>query len=455
MTARDAGDRVTAATTTRRTFLSSAVAVPVVSSYSTGPVSGDDGTPQVQPVFSYPTLDGTPDHRHEALLGRLLEQARPDSSVHCSLFTLTRETVVDAFVAAADRGVDVHVLVDERSEDRSATRQLLEALPDTASIVRGGGVGDRLNHNKFLVVDALRNGDSHVVWQSSSNMTAAQLTNHNNSVVVRNDRALYDAYRNYWNDLADPDVQDLSYNRTGESNTATVHFSPRDDFDTHVAALEDVVPSWNGRIYFMQSIWTDSREQESHLVDRLAELVEGGCQVGCIVREDAEVIEALRDAGADVVVYSTDHVGIHSKYMLVDADFETDSGDVERRREVWTGSQNLSRPGLRRNDEALLRFVDDYVFNEYLDDWERVRQQAERARSGAGVGRTAATPRTESRPATAVSTETVDRTRNATAGSSGQSGWSDLARTLGIPATVATAVGGALYKIRRGSQNGD
>lgn len=129
------------------------------------------------------------------------------------------------------------------------------------------------------------------------------------------------------------------------------------------------------------SIWTESRENESNLIrDRLTELADQGCEVRVIMqRRENEIADLLEEAGAEVVEYPDGRVDVHSKNLLIDADFETIGGDVERRREVWTGSQNLSRPGLRRNDETLLRIVDEYVYNEFVDDWERVYQQAKLA----------------------------------------------------------------------------
>jgi phosphatidylserine/phosphatidylglycerophosphate/cardiolipin synthase-like enzyme len=330
----------------------------------------------VEPIFSYPTATGLPDHRHEDVVKQLLREAVPGTAVHFTIFTFTRETMAEAFIQAADRGLDLNLLVDERRSDSGAVSTLLSELPNSTQIVRDGGVGDRHNHNKFLLVEELLTGGEHVVWQSSSNFTDAQRHWHNTSVVVRNDTALYNAYRSYWDDLADEDFQNMGYNRAEAAETATVYFSPRDDEDTHVSALENVVPSEDATIRFLMSIWTESRESESGLIaGRLAELVDGGCDVKVVMQQRETVPDMLADAGIEVVEYPDVESDVHSKNMLIDADFETDDG-VERRREVWTGSQNLSRPGLRRNDEALLRIVDDQVYRQFRSDWERVYWQA-------------------------------------------------------------------------------
>lgn len=90
-------------------------------------------------------------------------------------------------------------------------------------------------------------------------------------------------------------------------------------------------------------------------------------------RDDTPPI--LEEAGAEVV-QKRGVFRVHSKTMLIDSEFDTGDGGTERRREVWTGTQNLSRPGIRRNDEVLLRIVDEDIYNTFMLDWERVYLEA-------------------------------------------------------------------------------
>lgn len=445
-------DISTAATrTTRRRFLGLVAGGTALAGAPVGRPAEARTDPFVEPIFSYPTATGLPDHRHEDVVKQLLREAVPGTSVYFTIFTFTRETMVEAFTDAANRGIDVNLLIDERGRQSSATSLLLSELPDSTQIVRDGGVGDRHNHNKFLLLEELLTGGDHVVWQSSSNFTDPQRHNHNTSVVVRNDVALYDAYRSYWDDLADEDFQDLGYNRTEEAETATVYFSPRDDFDTHVSALEDVVPSADATVHFMMSIWTESREAESGLIaDRLATLADGGCDVRVVMQRRETVPDLLADAGVEVVEYPDVDSDVHSKNMLIDADFETDDGGTERRREVWTGSQNLSRPGLRRNDEALLRIVDDYVYRQFRNDWERVYWQALQA---GGDGTSAERDDgTGAATATATATGTSAPTETST-GSPTPTGTETESEGdgpgFGLAAAAAGVAGGTAWAARR------
>lgn len=344
----------------------------------------DRRPPSVQPIFTSATERSG--NWHEETVTDLLNAAAPDSSVYFTIYNFTRDEMVDPFLDAADRGVDVNLLIDDNAEHKSPTMTLLDELPDRTQILVDGGIGDNHNHNKFLLLEELENGDRNVVWQSSQNFTGAQLGWHNTSVVVRNDPALYEAYRGYWEDMADPDVQDLSYNRTERAETATAYFSPRDDYDTHLRALENVVPTWQSKIHFIQSIWTESREEESRLIqDRLTELIDEGAEVKVIMAARDDTPPLLEEAGAEVVEVDGGF-DVHSKTMLIDSDFETEDGEVEHRREVWTGSQNLSRPGLRRNEDTVLRFVDDDVYDQFLLDWERMYYHSTGTEFGADGG---------------------------------------------------------------------
>jgi phosphatidylserine/phosphatidylglycerophosphate/cardiolipin synthase-like enzyme len=335
--------------------------------------------PRIEPIFSYPGSIGIPDAVHEETVRELLAQAAPDSTVHFTTFTLTRDAPADALIAATERGINVNVLIDGHLSETSTVQRLLAELKEHVSINADESPGT--NHNKFLLCSELTNGETDVVWQSTSNFTTTQLFRHNTSVVFRGDEALYDVYRTYWDDLFDGKT-DPHYNRVERTDSATVFFSPRSDFDTHLEALENIVPSQDATIRFMYSIWTIER---GAVVDRIGKLIDQGCTVEVILEAEASTaVSSLRDAGATVLEYPTDTLtkrlsplptpNVHSKNMLVDADFDLD-GETVRRRLVYTGSQNLSGVGLTDNDEILLRIDDDDVYRQFLRDWERVRDR--------------------------------------------------------------------------------
>jgi phosphatidylserine/phosphatidylglycerophosphate/cardiolipin synthase-like enzyme len=62
---------------------------------------------------------------------------------------------------------------------------------------------------------------------------------------------------------------------------------------------------------------------------------------------------------------------MHSKYLLIDADYELQDV-VQRRRIVWTGSHNYTQSALEENDEILIRVAQPSVYGGYLGDWTRL-----------------------------------------------------------------------------------
>jgi phosphatidylserine/phosphatidylglycerophosphate/cardiolipin synthase-like enzyme len=72
----------------------------------------------------------------------------------------------------------------------------------------------------------------------------------------------------------------------------------------------------------------------------------------------------LLDALPDSKVHIVD--GVHSKYLLVNADYLG-----RRQRLVWTGSHNYTGPALRGNDEALLKIDDRAVYDAFRANWQR------------------------------------------------------------------------------------
>ena len=394
-TSRDPGRAAASRLTLLAVALAGLLAVAPLATATDASATQDGGAAEasVETHFSHPTWSGLPDDAHEEIVSELLQGAVPGTSVHFAIYTFTRDNMAQDFIDAADRGVDVNLLIDEWFAENDVTQRLLDELPDDVKIVHDGGVGDNNMHNKFLTVEELDNGDRDVVWQSSSNLTNSQRWQHNSSVVIRNDPAMHDTYVDYWHDLDDEDFTDLSYNRTEESETASVYFSPRDDFDTHVRALEDVVCTDDSIIHFNHAAFTDAREASSDLINvHLRGLVDDGCEVRAVINAHGignAVGDLLEDAGVDVLDYpeydpDRDNPGrpepqplyVHSKDMLIASEFATGDGGTEWREEVWTGAQNLTSPGLFRNDEALLRIVDDDVYQQFRQNWERIHRSA-------------------------------------------------------------------------------
>ncbi len=117
------------------------------------------------------------------------------SSIRVAAYVFTSPDVTRALVAAKQRGVDVAVVADHRSnleEARSTAGRHALTLLAKAGIPTRTVKSYSIHHDKFMVVDGM------AVETGSFNFTAAAKSNSENALVVWNDPALAETYLNHW-----------------------------------------------------------------------------------------------------------------------------------------------------------------------------------------------------------------------------------------------------------------
>jgi hypothetical protein len=340
-------------------------------------------------VFATPKGDGGEDPTLENAMLDLLAHTPSGAEVRVALYQWNRVNVADAFVAASKRGVDVRIVLDDDNKTtdgkdyNAAVKTLLGGLPQGAVTLctRGEGacIGDRINHNKFLLFSALDDGSKTVVVQSSANFTKAMLREHNNAVIVRDDAKLYAGYVSYFGDLRGQQ-RNPSYYRTLSGSRARTYVYPRADGDTVVSVLDNVrCKKGESSIRVTMAFFTEARGE---IADRLIQKQADGCDVRVAMREanagpvDASIIARLRKGGIEVGTYpAASGNQIHSKYMLIDSPYETSAGVVKKQL-VFTGSHNYTGTALRENDETMMRVDDGGVFQAFWGNWKTVQSQS-------------------------------------------------------------------------------
>lgn len=351
-----------------------------------GPRPPDAGTslPPFETVFSHRSDTDAPDTTIEDRIIALVDAAVPGSRIRVAMYTFTRATASAALVRAHDRGVDVRIVLDGGADGAGSEVGALRTGLGAANVhlcdAPGTScIGTGIMHDKFFLFSELSDGSRDVVVQASHNLTNAQLSMHNNAVIIRGDDLLFGAYEHTWNDLFS-DVENASYYRIDDGALATrVYFFPRGSGgDTSVSILDNVTCDGTARVRVAMAFFTDAR---SAVADALARLARAGCDVR-VVAGDASipvgttVASTLTAAGVQLTRYPTrSGWDLHSKYVVIDALY---AGSTTHRRLVFTGSHNWTGPSLTDNDEAQLRVEDDGVFDAYLSDWEHVRASASR-----------------------------------------------------------------------------
>ncbi|NBE94957.1 phosphatidylserine/phosphatidylglycerophosphate/cardiolipin synthase family protein [Nonomuraea sp. KC401] len=323
----------------------------------------------------------------------LVRQTPPGARIQVAHFVMSGaagKEFAGELIKAHQRDVDVQVVLDGDKRGAAVAGELAAALgTDTSArswlhVCTGppsGGtaacIGDKGQHNKFYLFSRTGRA-SDVVVQSSANLTDLNSTTYwNNVVVLPGNRRLYAAYAGYFADLA-AERKNLDYYRVvqtgGPGGSVRAHFFPKADGDPIVDHLGKVSCRGGTTIRVGMSEWDAYRVA---IPQRLRDLAARGCTVrivyGIMDDEVKELLLAeprveLRALGDGDALPGR----VHSKYLLIEGSYD---GDRHARR-VFTGSHNYNETSLRRNDEVLLRLNNRAVYEQYVANFERMREVA-------------------------------------------------------------------------------
>lgn len=134
-----------------------------------------------------------PEGGAEALILKFIANAK--STIRVAALAFSSPLIVDALVAAQQRGVDVKLVVDYKhnveTDPRGIGRAALAAMANSGAIARTNA-NYRLHHDKFIIAD------SRHVQTGSYNYAVSANRNSENVLVVWNDPALAEKYLAHW-----------------------------------------------------------------------------------------------------------------------------------------------------------------------------------------------------------------------------------------------------------------
>ncbi|MGY0023993.1 phospholipase D-like domain-containing protein [Streptomyces sp. YJ-C3] len=350
------------------------------------------------PVFNNPL--GTADQQY-AIRTRLLDltnAALPGSYIKVAVYHVWETTISDALVAAKNRGVNVQVVLDSSSvKDRPAnpvyeqlkaalgtsptSRSFVTLCPTDKSCLGDPKFGKSIMHNKFWLFSAVK-GATNVVVETTSNSTPSASTRFfNDALVLPDNRVLYGAFSDYFDDMAAKLWKNWDY-RTVSNGYYKAYFFPRAGTTTSTDTLHSVLNNISctykdaGGVkrstVVRAAIFQITRQS---IADKLVALKKAGCTVSIeYATTDSGTWKSLHATGAPPVrCYNDDRDPlnpggaklttpfiIHTKYVLIDGMY-----DGARNKITFTGSQNASGPALRENDESYVKIDDDSVHDTY------------------------------------------------------------------------------------------
>lgn len=280
-------------------------------------------------------------------------------TVDVAIYSMSLRSVRDALIRAHERGVQVRVVMESDNIDGSAPQALIEAgIPI---------LGDRregLMHDKFVVIDRSE------VWLGSMNYTYSGTYEDNNQLFLIRSTKMAENYtvefeEMFLEDMFGEDVVPETPNPDVEVDgiRMEVYFSPDDGVAAHIyEILSDAQES----IYFMAFSFTTDEFGEI-----IREQAENGLTVAGVMEEQqvnsniGTEYDFFKQAGLDVFIDGNEGQ-MHHKTMIVD-------GEI-----VITGSYNFSRSAEIRNDENVIIFYNEEISDFYMQEFQRVYQQAQR-----------------------------------------------------------------------------
>ncbi len=314
-----------------------------------------------------PIGDTTPDaaidviftDRNDTVENALLDAINSaQHSIDLAIYNLSNETIGDALLAAARRGVNVRMVMENKNVDGVVPQGLAAAGIPIQEDDR-----DALMHNKFMVIDGLD------VWTGSANYTYNGLSSDNNNLVHIRSSRLAENYTTEFEEM-------FSVNRFGSDSPANTpnpqlsvdgvllesYFSPDDGVLDHLVTL---VNEADTSITIMAFSFT-SDELAAAVLDKARQ----GVAVQIVMDEEQAAsnqggeYENLRNAGLDVRL-DGNRGQMHHKVIIIDGDT------------VSFGSYNFSNSAERRNDENVIIAHDPELAGAFMTEFDRIYAEAQ------------------------------------------------------------------------------
>jgi phosphatidylserine/phosphatidylglycerophosphate/cardiolipin synthase-like enzyme len=280
-------------------------------------------------------------------------------SIDVAAYSISLNSVRNALIRAHERGATVRIVMESTNMDRSDPQQLIEA-----GIPIIGDNRDGLMHDKFMVIDKSE------VWMGSMNFTDSGAYDDNNNFMRIRSTKIAEDYSKEFNEMFvdnkfGEDVVPETPNPTVtiDGTRLDVYFSPDDGV---LAALVPVLESAQESIFFLAYSFTSNQ-----LGDIVRKKAEAGLTIGGVMDEEqvssnqGTEFDPFRQADLDVRMDGIEGL-MHHKVFIID------------RKIVAFGSYNFSQSAEERNDENLIIVYNPVIAQQFVHEFERVQEQAQK-----------------------------------------------------------------------------
>jgi HKD family nuclease len=337
-------------------------------------------TPSV--IFTDPLRfeQGEKDNNLLKQISNLIKATPAGEEITVCVFKFELEALAHQLVAAQDRGVKIRIILNKGDTSKDANKQIKDFLRTKLHdfhYIENKITDKGIIHNKFILFSEVETttGPLHdLILQTSSNFQMKGAKKLQDMLLISSPQ-LYHCFLDFWFQIKvlgnTNNLEDYNYFSCSDLQQRRAFFFPKrrdkEEFgsDNVLKVLKDIEEPESTLIHFAHGKWDENRES---LAQELEELKRQGAQVEVVTNFDVdndirEELEKLDDG----VFYLDDDYNMHTKFFLV-AEGE--------KKEVWTGSHNLTDRSLRENFEVLLKIEDKKVYQAYLDYFNSIKQLA-------------------------------------------------------------------------------
>ncbi|MEX1247310.1 MAG: phospholipase D-like domain-containing protein [Anaerolineales bacterium] len=289
----------------------------------------------------------------DELMQAAIEEAR--LTIDMAIYDLNLFNIRDALIAAAQRGVEVRLVI----ESENFAPEELQPLA-AAGIAIVGDEDPDLMHNKFTVID------HYEVWTGSFNYTLTDAYGNRNNLVRVRSAALAENYLVEFEEMwagqfgSNSPANTLHPRLAINGDLVETYFSPEDGNLEHLIALVDGAED---SIYFLAFSFTTDELADALLAAQARGVEIRGVMDNTQAAHPASEYQRLVDGGMAVRI-DGEGGSLHHKVLVID-------GAI-----VVTGSYNFSANAENRNDENTLVIHSAELASEFIEEFWRIWELA-------------------------------------------------------------------------------
>lgn len=311
----------------------------------------------------------------------LLDKTPVGQEVYISIYMFDDIELAKAINRTKARGVNVFIQVDQsRASSIEANQEVINELNKEFAdfTVLNNASKSSINHNKFALFSEIsENGKAYknIVFQTSSNFMDESTYKFQDAQIFESE-SLYIAYQQYFNSINNYSVAgsmlDFEYytEEDPELDLSVQFYPKRTNGQNHkgdclIEIINQIDLSKEGKLLLNMSAWTGTRKS---IFKKLKQVAKSKVALTLITKSSnskvvLDEMALLKEMGAEVIMldyFGTPKQNTHMKVL-------TFSGTINNNQAkfVVTGTHNITYNALRYNNETLLYFTNDAIYEQY------------------------------------------------------------------------------------------